>query len=228
MKCHSIFYLFTVVFLFPCNALLGSGSLIYLPSKNDSIPYLNIFKITPGKVQGFYSPSVELTYERKTSSHFSTSAMASYLLPNSIMDQFNGFDKNAKGVRFALEEKFYFKKTAPAGFYLGLEFDYLKRDYDGTVTLMLDKEPYFQIEQMRIKRQSYSLNLKYGYQFFAGHFAFEVYAGLGVRYRDVKHIYHNPHIETAHIHRHGPDRYNNKGSYFTLSLPVNFRIGWAF
>ena len=179
-------------------------------------------------MQGAYSPSVELTYERKTSNHFSTSVMASYLLPNSIMDQFNGVDKNAKGVRFALEEKFYFKKTAPAGWYLGLELDYLKRDYDGTVTILLDKDPYFQIERVRIKRQSYSLNLKSGYQFFAGHFAFEVYAGLGLRYRDVKHVYSVPHVDAAHVRKQGQDRYNNKGSYFTLSLPVNFRIGWAF
>lgn len=228
MKRHSIFYLLTVAFLFTCSTLLSRNYLTYHPSKNDSIRFLNILKITPAKMQGAYSPSVELTYERKTSNHFSTSVMASYLLSNSLMDVFNGIDRNAKGVRFALEEKFYFKKTAPAGFYLGLELDYLKRDYDGRATLLVDTAPYIFSGDVRIKRQSYSLNLKSGYQFFAGHFAFEVYAGLGIRYRDVKNVYSDPQMNTGNVRRHGVDKYDQHGSYFTLSLPINFRIGWAF
>jgi len=197
----------------------------------------NILKLTPLKLVGLINPSIEMSYERKTGRSFSTQIMASYLLPISIMDIGSDFKPNIKGFRVSVEEKFYLKKSAPLGPYLSFEFNYLKNQYKdiwnfGIEDIYSDTTYNFTNypDTFGIKKQTFSFNLKLGYQLIVRRLSFDFYAGLGIRYKDVSHFDRiNPNDEME-MPRH-PNIYyytNKEGKYWTISIPLNVRIGWIF
>ncbi len=219
---------------------------VYIDLSSNDISYLtykpfdnfrNIFKITPLKLVGIVNPSVELSYERKTGHSFSTQLMASYLLPISVMDIGNDFKPDIKGFRVSLEEKYYFKKSAPLGPYVSFEFNYLNNQYKdvwnfGVKNIYSDTTYNFTNypDTFGIKKQTYSFNLKFGYQLIVKRLSFDIYGGLGLRYKDVKHFDRINPNDDMEMPRH-PNVYyitNLEGKYWTVSIPLNVRIGWTF
>lgn len=199
--------------------------------------YSNIVKITPFKTVGLINPSVELSYERRTGRSFSTQLMASYLLPISVMDIGNDFKPGIKGFRASIEEKFYFKKSAPLDPYLGFEFNYLNNQYHdiwhfGVKDIYSDTSYNFTNypDTFGIKKQTYSFNLKLGYQVIAKRLSFDFFAGLGLRYKDVRHFDRINPKDEMEMPRH-PNVYyitNREGKYWTVSIPLSLKIGWTF
>ena len=100
-----------------------------LQNDNPNEKHSNILKITPLKITGFVNPSIEISHETRTGKNFSTQFMASYLLPSSLWNLGTGINPGVKGLRVAVEEKFYFKRSAPLGRYVSVEFNYLKNQY---------------------------------------------------------------------------------------------------
>lgn len=197
----------------------------------------NTFKITPLKVVADFCPSIELSYERRTGKHYSTQVMASYLLPSGLSPVEYSIQPNNKGFRVALEEKYYTMASAPAGPYLGLELDYLKNKYRDRAYFG-DRFPYSDslkpyrnyADTFGIKRQTFSINLKLGCQFVRKHITLDAYVGLGIRYRDVTHfdrINPNDEMESPR-HPNVPYELSKEGKYWTLSMPLNVRVGWVF
>lgn len=218
-------------------ATRDSSYLTYKPLDNSYDKYSNIFKITPLKLVGLINPSIELSYERRTGRSFSTQLMASYLLPISVMDIGNDFKPDIKGFRVSIEEKFYFKKSAPLGPYASFEFNYLNNQYKdiwnfGVKNIYSDTTYNFTNypDTFGIKKQTFSFNLKLGYQLIVKRLTFDFYAGIGLRYKDVRHFDRiNPNDEME-MPRH-PNIYyitNREGKYWTVSIPLNVRIGWTF
>ncbi len=214
-----------------------SSYLTYKPLDRTYDEYSDIFKITPLKLLGVVNPSIELSYERRTGRSFSTQLMASYLLPISIMYMGNDLKPDIKGFRVSIEEKYYFKRSAPLGPYVSFEFDYLNNRYKdiwnfGVKNIYSDPPLIFTnyADTFGIKKQTYSFNLKFGYQLLVDRLFFDFYVGLGLRYKDVKHFDRiNPNDEMEKP-RH-PNFYyitNLDGKYWTISIPLNVRIGWAF
>ena len=211
--------------------------LTYKPLDKAYSKYSNIIKITPLKLVDLVNPSIELSYERITGRSFSTQLMASCLLPINQIGVIKDFNPEIKGFRFSVEEKFYFKKSAPLGPYAGFEFNYLNNQYkdiwsfdvkntnSGTAYNYASYSDTF-----GIKKQTFSFNLKFGYQIITKRLAIDFYAGLGLRYKDVRHFDRiNPNDEME-IPRH-PNVYyltNLEGKYWTISIPLNLRIGWTF
>ncbi|NOU46460.1 MAG: DUF3575 domain-containing protein [Bacteroidales bacterium] len=211
--------------------------LTYKPLDKPYDKYSNILKITPLKIVGLDFPSIELSFERRTGSSFSTQVLASYLLPNGLMNNGNDFNPNIKGFRLSIEEKYYFKKSAPLGPYVSFEFNYLNNKYKdiwnfGIKNIYSDTTYNFTnyTDTFGIKKQTYSFNLKLGYQYIVKRLSFDFYAGIGLRYKDVRHFDRiNPNDEME-MPRH-PNFYyitNHEGKYWTVSIPLNVKIGWTF
>ena len=214
-----------------------STYLSYKPLENPYGKYSNIIKITPLKLVDLVNPSIELSYERLTGRSFSTQLMASCLLPINLVGVIKDFNPEIKGFRFSVEEKFYFKKSAPLGPYAGFEFNYLNNQYkdiwnfdvkntnSGTAYNYTNYSDTF-----GIKKQTFSFNLKFGYQIITKRLAIDFYAGLGLRYKDVRHFDRINPNDKMEIPGH-PNVYyltNQEGKYWTISIPLNLRIGWTF
>lgn len=81
-----------------------------------------------------------------------------------------------------------------------------------------------------IKKQTYSLNFKLGYQFIFKRLSFDLYAGLGLMRKNVKHFDRIDPSDEMEMPRH-PNIYyiaNREGKYWAVSIPLNIRIGWLF
>lgn len=211
--------------------------LTYKPLDCKMSKYHNIIKITPPKLWDLINPGIEISYERKTGNYFATQMMVSYLLPISIWDIGDDFKPAVQGFSVALEEKFYFRKSAPKGPYIGLEFNYMKNQYKDICRFSV-KNNYLDTtnnntnypDTIGIKKQTFSINLKFGYQLFIKRISLDFYIGLGLRYKDIRHFDRiNPNDEMEKP-RH-PNVYyitNLNGQYWTLSIPINIKIGWTF
>ena len=133
--------------------------------------------------------------------------------------------------RVGVEEKYYFKRSAPKGFYSALEFNFLKNRYQDVVSFESgpDRSGIYS-DSVGIKKQTYSLNVKMGYQVKVRRFVFDFFAGLGLRYKDVRHFDRiNPNDRMfIPIELNIPYFVNLEGKRWTISVPLNARVGWAF
>lgn len=215
----------------------------FIPLSNVGYKHNSIIKITPLKIIGFYNPSIELSYERKTSKSFSTQLMASYLftnLPSSLFNERNDYD--VSGFRVAIEEKYYLRQSAIQGSYLGFEADYLDMNYKTVEDFISDNIPAnvvingnivrtpFYTDTIDIKRQTLSFNFKYGYQTIRNRISVDFFIGMGVKFRKVEHsnrINPNDRLEVPFL---GNVRYsrNFEATVATLSFPLNIRVGYVF
>lgn len=222
-----------------CNNL-STNDTMYLPHKLYVLSYnkyLNNLKFTPLKIFGLINPSIEICYERMTGYIFSTQIMASYLLPSSIIHLNNDFKQDIKGIRVSLEEKLFLNNSESLRQYIGFEFDLLSNQYKDIWSFGM-KQPNKDttknftnyLDTFRIIKKTYSLNLKLGCQIIVKRITFDFFAGLGLKYKDVSHFDRLNYLDEMELPRH-PNIYyisNSEGKYWTLSIPLNVRIGWVF
>jgi hypothetical protein len=85
-------------------------------------------------------------------------------------------------------------------------------------------------DSITISTFTFSTNLKYGHQFFFYNTVLDIYVGLGLKYRSNVHSGRsNPGDEME-----SPVDFNfdyltrHEGKYWTVSIPLNFRIGLTF
>jgi hypothetical protein len=215
----------------------GNNYLKYKPLDTVYSKYNNILKITPLKTLGVMNSGLEISYEKKFSNYFTTQFTATYLFPVNVWDVNHDFKPNIKGFQLAIEEKFYFKRSAPIGPYISLEFNYLKNQYHDiwhfeTDDIYPDTSYNYTnySDTFGIKKQTFSLNFKLGYQIVRQRFSIDLYAGLGIRYKDVVHFDRIKPEDKMEIPRHPNFFYitNKNGQYWTISIPLNIRIGWTF
>jgi hypothetical protein len=207
------------------------------PANFVSLAGKNILKITPLRILGALNPSAEFSYERVHGTSFSSQVMTSYLFPISLLDLGLDFKPKTKGFRVAFEEKFYYKKSAPIGPYIGLEFDFLKNkyhDYSSFIdkSILIDSSGIHKtyLDTFEVRKQLYSFNFKIGYQKIFNKITIDFYVGIGIRNRNVSHSERiNPNDEMEKP-RHPNIYYSNSvsGKNNTLSFPLNCKIGWMF
>jgi hypothetical protein len=209
----------------------------YKPLDSTITKFNNLIKFTPLKLIGFSNSGIEFSFERKTGNYFASQIIFSYLLPANWTDSGKDYKPNIKGYNIGIEEKYYFNKPAPFGPYVGLELSYLKsqyRDIEGfSVKNSISDTTYNPInysDSIRIHKQTLSINLKLGYQYVIKRFSIDFYVGLGVRYKnviDLDRINPNDEMERA-IDLNINNITNRTGKYWTVSIPLNIRIGWIF
>ncbi len=196
-----------------------------------------ILKITPLKVIGTINPGVEISYERWTGELLSTQITASWLLPNGVWDT-EDIKPDRRGYRLALEERFYYQKSAPSGPYIALEINYLRNTYHsewmfGVANPMYDPESMVRrnyLDTFGIKKQTISFNLKWGLQTLSNRFSVDFYIGLGLKYRDVRHFDRIRPSDEMEMPRHPNIHYisDREDKNLAVSIPLNFKMGWAF
>lgn len=211
--------------------------LTYKPLDSTFAKYTSILKLTPLRTVSIINSGFEISYEKKLSNSFSTQIMASYLLPVSLWDLGYEFKPEIKGFQIAFEEKYYLKKSAPLGLYMSFEFNYLQNEYSDigrfAVANIYSDTLYNNTnytDTIGIRKKTYSFNLKLGYQYIINRFSIDIYAGLGARYKDVIHTDRLKPEDEMEIPGH-PNVYyitNKDGQYWTISIPLNIRIGWTF
>lgn len=203
----------------------------YVPYRgiNDSLK--NQIKFTPLKLIGLVNPGLELAYERKTSSKFSTQFMGSLLL------DYEKSNSTLAGFRTSIEEKFFYRKSAPIGPYLSFEINYLQKKYYDTWNFGVEDINYNPdyantnySDNYGINKKTLSFNFKWGYQTIIKRFVIDFYTGLGLKYRDVQHFDRiNPNDEmegTLHPNIHFIS--NRETREWSISLPLNVKVGWIF
>jgi hypothetical protein len=211
--------------------------LTYRPLDSVYSKYTNILKVTPLKAVSTINSGVEISYEKRVSNSFSTQLAATYLFPASIWDLGNDFMPQIKGFRVAVEEKYYMKRSAPLGQYISLEFNYLKNNYQAIgrfgVADVYSDTTYNDTnydDTIRIDKNTYSFHLKIGYQHIRKRFSIDFFAGVGVRYKDVVHSDRLKPDDDMEMPME-PNVYyitNQEGQYWTISIPLNIRLGWTF
>ncbi len=226
-------------FTYPGTIYIDFGSadssyLTYKPLNEPFSQYSNILKISPLMLGGFFNAAVEISYERRTGKSFSTQLTASYLLPLAFWFDYR---PDLKGFCVAAEEKYYYRGSALHGPYVGLEVKYLKSQYTDIWTFgirdpLLDTTYNYTnyLDTFGIKKFIFTFNLKLGKQIVINRFAVDLCAGLGLRLRDVTHFDRIDPSGEMERPRH-PNLYysnNRDGRFWTISIPLNVRIGWAF
>lgn len=195
----------------------------------------NSVKISALKLIGMTNAALEVIYERKTGKGFATQIMASWLLPSSAIHWLNNLHPKTKGFRTSLEEKYYYnwKKTNARG-YIALEANYMRTQFQdiwrfGTSSwndsINLNYEDTF-----NVRKQTLSVNVKWGYHLVVKHFSFDFYAGIGFRYKWVSHHDRINPTDPMEGTRH-PSFYlinNKEGNRAAFSLPLGIRLGYAF
>ena len=205
----------------------------YTTLSNMGVKNKFLLKINPFKLIDVSNPGLELSGEKGTGNRFATQVMASYLFPARITDSGNDFRPNIKGCRVALEEKYYLKKQAPVGSYVSLELNYMKNQYTDISTFGSSRffifSPYDRSntkDTIGIKKQTFSVNFKYGHQLVFNKLSIDLYAGLGARFKDVRFFDgFNPDRERKSTTR--PIIYvNREGKYWIINIPIGFRLAY--
>ena len=209
------------------------------PSPFESIDELlsGMVKIRPLTLLGTINPGVEISYERWTGHLLSTQVTVSWLLPNGLWDT-EDVKPNRKGYRLAVEEKLYYLQTAPVGPYMAFEINYLRNDYQSEWMFGVASPKYNPEDMVRrnypdtfgIKKETVSFNLKWGLQKIYNRFTIDVYMGLGLKYRNVRHYDRRRPTDEMESPRHPNIHYisDRENKNLAVSLPVNFSVGWVF
>ena len=211
--------------------------LTYKPLDKSYSKYSNILKLSALKMFDLMNPAIDLSYERRTGKSLSTQFMVSYLLPNIVWNFRNTYKPEIKGYRVAVEEKYYFWKSANLGPYISFEVNYMKNKYRDIATfgpkIIQGDTTHIPIEyadSIGIKKQTYSFNFKFGYQFILKRLSIDFSAGIGLRYKDVVHTDRiNPNdVMISRFFLNFGNISNQNGKYWTAIFPLNVRIGWTF
>jgi len=217
-------------FTYPSTVYLSmkDNTSFYKTMDNRFLKNKYIVKFSPLKAMDISNPGIEFTVEHQTSDNFSTQVMASWLFTRNMWNFHNSFYQNIQGSRFAIEEKYYFKHSAPMGPYLSAEANYLnKMDLSYNHHEYNDSNPNASsyIDTIAMHKQTLSLNLKIGYQYyFMKRLAVDFYIGLGVRYKDVNYYAGSNPNKWAFLF----DWNDPAGKFWLVNMPMGFRIGWAF
>ena len=209
--------------------------LTYRPLDSISAKRKNLISITPLRLFALSNSGVEVNYERKTGNSLATEFMATYLLPTNILDM-GDFNHDTRGYRFVVEEKFYLKKSAPIGPYLGFGINHLNTHYKeieefGPAGInSRDNNFVSYADSILIYKRTTDYNLLFGFQEITNRLSIDFYCGLGLRNR---YVVHRNRINTDDVMVSPIDLNFNylsnlEGKYMTGIFLLGIKIGWMF
>lgn len=191
----------------------------------------NNIKLTFLRLYDPAAPTLELNYERKLSEKFTGQFMY-----GTIFSYLKHENDILNGHRKGIELKYFFKKTAPIGPYLSLGFQNLSSKLN-TQMRFFDAKPdslnYYQsfyLDSIKVARKINALNVKIGYQLIRNKFITDFFVGVGIRHRNVRHFDRQFQNDKLAYSRHGSvfEYVNEEGKWFTPSISLNLKLGYAF
>ena len=205
----------------------------------DSMVKVNALKFAPLNLLDFINTSVEVSYERAISQRFSWQISGAYFLPKRVVDWDEDFNNQSKGGRLRVEGRKYFSQNHRAlnGYYAAVDLSYLHNNYNAIHHFGEDwyYEPdsipniaYF--DTVNVRKQTYTLNVKFGQQTALKRLVLDVYVGIGLKYRDVMHRERiNPADELSQPRHPNVIHISDREAHgWTISLPINLKLGYVF
>ncbi len=195
-------------------------------------PHTNLLKISPFSYFNAVNPRVEFAFEHKSSNQWSTQFGASYILPINIYGFNSLLNQHNSGYNVSVEQRFYWAKTAPHGFYASVEGRILNREnlIEGEFSKDWYSQPEY-IDTFFMKKDKYTANLKMGYQAIFKHLTADLFIGSGYSFIENTHLNRkNLNDYVAHYdHLIGTDQSEvNHGSHQIQKVYLGFQLGWAF
>lgn len=206
-----------------------------IPVPKEYQKYQYIVSITPLKIIDLSNPAIQITGEKKIGSSLSGGLSFGYLLPGY---KSGNVAPKTKGITSGAMLKWFTHHSAPQGFYTAMGFYYLANSYRATEGFRHTSPdstapglPYNYTDTFTIHKQTYTINLMMGYQRIYKRFSVDVYAGLGVRFKNVVYTDRKFPGDSPSFFRNlfnflYPK--NQQGKYSALSVPLNIRLGWTF
>ena len=161
--------------------------------------------------------------------------MAAWLLPANLWRPLPEIPPKIKGFRIGGEARGYFFKSAPHGSYVSVEADYLSNRYRdkarfGESEAYLDTLGTNYVDTFSVRKETATFSLKWGYQIVVHRISLDFYFGLGARYKSVRHRDRRIPSDDMESPRHPnlPYMKNREGNYWTVAMPINFKIGYNF
>ncbi len=225
-------------FTYPKNVYIDTqqSDSSYLTYNTSVRTHSNVLKLSLSALSNPVNPGIELSYERKIHARWSSQVMMTWLLPGSLLNSGNDIDLGIKGYRIGFEQKYYFRRTAPRGMYASAECSFLQNNYTAQWNFGVENitdTSYHNTnypDDFDVSKKTYTFNLKSGYQLFYKSWSMDLSAGIGLRYKDVRHFNRINPQDQMEWPRHPNIFYitNREGKYWTVSLPLQVKIGWSF
>jgi len=229
-------------YAYPKTVFIDVNENIYTTTnRNNLVSYNTILKTRPfSGLNPYKNPRIEFALERITNEKWSTQYGAAYMLPEDMyfydLAYLNGGVRTGYGL--SIEQKYYFAKTAPHGFYTSLEGRYMSRESDviGDFFEITSINADSYKDTFYLVSQASSVNLKIGYQKIVSRIAFDVFVGIGFTNTNIVHLERKyPNDVLGRIYK---SYYNsvptvivsemNEGKEWNTTFPIGFQIGWAF
>jgi hypothetical protein len=227
-------------YTYPKTVNIDLNEYVYTTTNAISLtPYKTIIKTRPfSALNPYKNPRIELALETRINEKWSTQYGAAYLLPKDMYT--DGLDYLNDGVRvgysFSLEQKYYFAKNAPHGFYTSLEGRYMNRESDVVgdffASTEIGADSY--TDTFYLVSQATTANLKIGYQKIVKRVTFDVFLGLGFTHSNT--VFMDRIDQNYFLGYVSSNRYNtwintsqmSEGKEWNTKFPIGFQIGWAF
>lgn len=185
------------------------------------------------------NPGFELSLEKAFKGDWSTQASIGYMT-----DLFNtaNYFKEMRGYRIGLEEKYFVLNTRIIRPYAAVEGVFYHTHFQASekfehYKLMMnegveERQYTSYTDTFSVFKNTFSLNGKIGVQITIKTLVLEAYVGLGVKYRDVQHRDRKyPGDRLVRLDKWIPSPKLiaiSEGKYFTMSVPLNLKIGYRF
>lgn len=218
---------------------------IYLDIKEEGLSYLRAAPLHPSVASKKHIVKLSLTrpfsldyggleasLERKFSPSMSGQLSAT-LISSALSVPMVYKSEKLRGVRLEWEQRYYFKKVAPKGGYLAMDFAYLhSKSY--SIQDMRASNQYYTIEykdRIGVRNNHFDLRLKLGQQFLTGRWVFDTFLGAGIRFKNTQHfdgINPEGYIRSPYFLGFNDIKYqqNRKGRFVQLIIPFGIKVGY--
>ena len=188
----------------------------------------NQIKLSPFRMIDLVNPGYEISYEKNFRKKLSSQISVTYMNDPFELTQFTNYN----GFRASFEEKLFKNSESNRRDYHSAELVYLNVHYSDMGIFIKDtalRTPEYW-DTFKVAKQTFSLNLKYGVQFYLKRFIIDGCIGLGIKYKDVK----RSELIDKNAYQKGPRHPNayyeasRAGNYISLNVPLNIKIGYSF
>lgn len=193
----------------------------------------NYIKISPLALLEGYNQAIEMHYERRLWQRHGLQVGFGYLMRSVGI----GKEPIWNRYRTRMEYRYYGKRIGSSQLsvfrpYMALEGFHLvrKMETDDPILTLTGVNATGPMDTIQVNRQVAGLNWKGGLQFTDKHFQLEVYFGIGVKFRNVRHTgryrvgYNYEPVEFADAFRITYEDRKN----IVLNIPIGLRFGYAF
>jgi len=210
--------IFTLL-IFYCGLVFG---------QENTVQKSNHVKFSPLRMIDLVNPGFEIGFEKNYGKNLSSQISVGLMSDPFKLTQFT----NYKGFRFSFEEKFFKNLSGNKRDYYSIEPVYLRVNYFDEGQFIKDtalNTPEYW-DTFKVSKQTFSLNLKYGMQFYFNRFVIDASIGLGIKYKAVN----RSEMIDENAYQVGPRHPNayyeasRAGNYIRPNVPMNIKIGYSF